>query len=209
MPLQVYTPRWRDLINKLFVGKRQGIEDLVVLDDIFPMVSLVDETQGEFHRARGETLWGATQTILASAGNNNKWLVENVIPETITIIESAQISGLSGASLVTVYTMQSTPAVAGAPINSRDLRGGRTTGGGGVEVAGIRPTFGYTQDAVAPTFTIVGQHSIPASQGPMELLQDDVILGAGQSLMIYMATANLGGTASFAGYTRTVEPSEY
>lgn len=208
MPITTYTPRWRDLLNRVFVGKRQGISDITVLDDVFPTFSLTDETQGEYHLSRGELLWGAGHTQAASVGNYTKFQFRNLSADKITVLESIRISGCSLASVWHILTVGSViGGFTAAAINRTDLRGTSAGGGGGIRESSDA-VMEYLQDAVGPTYTIAGQVYIPATSGPVEMLTEDMIIPPGKAVWVYGVTVNLGATIQATGYTRFTEPTD-
>lgn len=203
MPLQIFTPRWRDLLNRIFVSKRQSASELSVLDDVFPVASLYDETQGEFHLARGEVAWQGSAVTAAGAGVYSKVGIWNPPGSGhLVIIESAK-SVTSAASLVYGFLAPQAISAGGAwyPIRADT----RSIYQGAVNAIAAPAAQGASYvDGALSTGVLVAQAG--AANTPTKLLTQDLILKPGWLFFVQSVTLNLDLRVSFSGYDRPAEP---
>jgi len=211
MPLTVYTPRWRDTLNRIFVGKRQGISDLVVLDDVFPTAALFDETQGEFHLGRGEYSWGAASLQVPGVGRNwNGWIINPAGSGNIVVIESIRVAGVAaGAGFLWAGGIASYPGGAVFPTPGPAKTDGRGQVIGNIAPAPPAVQTGYIDQVGGPPGRQIYAWA-PVNTATIELLPEaaDVVLAPGQAFTFGPDQPNLSWLYNAFGYDRAAEPSD-
>jgi hypothetical protein len=202
MSIEVYTPRWAQFLSKLFSGRGgRGGSPLIVLDDVLPVVSLVDPGEFEAHWLRQEFPFAAPLAGLANVGLYTVYQVVNPVNSGyLLMIETVILSGLSVAAN-TFFGVG--PIIAGglAPLSSTDLR------------VTNAPQMGANTSApgAPPTFTnVLGNLYLPALTGPTRLMEppEGIVIPPGSSFILYPAVVNVSYYITVSGYVRYAEPGE-
>ncbi|MCX6497169.1 MAG: hypothetical protein NTU93_00030 [Arthrobacter sp.] len=205
MPLTVMTPRFREALNRIFVSKRGGVQDLQVLDDVFPTISLVDPAQDENHLPRSEISFSCGSGIGAygagtwsAAAINNESTVANpyllVIEHLWVTPAAAEI--FRGGIFPALQTLAQ-PFGMYALDKRRGLSGlVPSLSAGGVNIGAAASPFGLWLRANAAVATDL----IGTGEG--------WIVGPGASFMCSGVTVNSGLEAMFQGYVRPLDLAE-
>jgi hypothetical protein len=202
MTIEVFTPRWGQLLNKLFTGRGgRGGAPLIVLDDILPTVPIIDAGEFEAHWARGEFPFAYGQTVgIVAAQYPVAFITNPAGSNTIIIIERVTVSGASAAGVV-LGGISSTGALAGVGVVSSDMRcpgvvPGLTTGNLNTAINMTMPQFIAYAPLLGPC-----EELIPGPPAGFTLTP-------GNSFNVQLLVLAAGVDVSFTGYTRIVDPGE-
>jgi hypothetical protein len=207
MTIEVYTPRWGNFLTKMFVGRGgRGGSPLIVLDDILPVISMIDPGEFEAHWFRDERPWGACSIVPAVALQYAFLSVQNPIGSNVlAVIEGASVSGASTAG--PVYGAFS--AMTGAAVVTAYATDGRDVNGSvGSPVLSLSVTVGSIAAPTISAFNAAWAPLLGASEPILTGPTQGCVLKPGQGFVVMFNTVNVGGDISVNGYVRQAEPSE-
>lgn len=159
MTMEVWNPRWSELLRRAFNSRAQG-GPLIVLDDVMPVVPVLNPDAGEYHYQRGEAPFALAVRSALVAGQYSGAALQ-VQTGYIAVVESIIVSGNALACRVSV-NLDLKGMVPNFAVNCIDTRVSPVT-------AGVYANF--TANATAPTAgNKVAQVYLPANSPPVELL---------------------------------------
>jgi hypothetical protein len=204
MTIEVYTPRWANLLRKLFVGKGTGGQLLQVLDDVLPVVPLVDAAEAEQHYVRDEQTWAIGTTTGAGAGRPFVELWNPVGSGRLVVVERLSVGGSSAVSNLCVFIASVAPVT---PVLTRvtDMRWGL-----GSFVTAITPQWGVDVTGAVDQLTGVAFVALALAGAPQEVIGKDTAIvcppGSGVAAQLNVVGQSFNFTIS--GYSRNLDPGE-
>jgi len=210
MPALARTDRWRTFIDRPMAAKGGSLKDVQALDDIFPTLSVLDETQGELHWLRGELLWSTWATATSAAAQSAWVQVTNPVGSgRLVVVQSFRIFQCATTNRIRLGITNGVLCITPEPAVVLDTRHTPTAGGSIAEPPATRVLQSPQATVLgsAATFAIVGVTATVMT--PQECLVEDVILKPGYQLTVSSEAVGGGGfdwTAT--GYERVAEPLE-
>jgi hypothetical protein len=209
MTIEVFTPRWKEQLSRLFVGRGGRGGPLTVLDDVMPTAPLVDAAEAELHRTRAEDLWSVAHRVAAVALNQPVFYLDNG-PNTgrLVVVEGIRVGDNSVAGRVALR-----PAIG--------FTGGTTS----IWKGDFRANYGGTQ-SFCPLVNIAqvgsgtyawapGQPEYAGAYLPAQSMMIDLItpvralvLPPNTGFLLYHEGVNSNLAVEVYGYTRPVENLE-
>lgn len=199
MTIEVFTPRWKELLSKLFTSRGGRGGPLVVLDDVMPVVQLVDPTQAELHYPRAELSWGYATTTTGGAAQGPTLTIKNPPGSgKLLVIEDLTLSGPSVAMTIALSISVSTGG--GTTAFSMDTRAGLNLPLPQTDTTALVPI-------VLPCLFAV---FMQAGAAPLEVLGVDraIVLQPGFELRVVGSAVNQTFNIGANGYVRPLDPSE-
>lgn len=204
MTIEVYTPRWANLLRKLFVGKGNGGQLLQVLDDVLPTVGLVDPAEAEQHWIRDEVTWAAAAGIGAVAAQYANMVIANPAGSgKLIVIERVTISAASAAQGVV-----GVPAFGGVASNTVVYAADTRAYAGAL---GFVPPIGCFTGNTAVALSSYSHLALAPTLGPIEELvvkDSAVVLSPGYAFTIQGTIVNTSLDIAASGYIRNLDPGE-
>ena len=199
MTIEVYTPRFREALTKLFVGKGGRGGPLTVLDDVMPVYPLVDPEGTEQHYIRSEDLWMAGTLLPLVGAQFGQVAIQNPVGSgAVVVLESFTMSA-SAATPYAVGLVQGTFGAINVQTYPADLRNQPN--------AMTIPAVNMAAQAVAPAFA-GGAGLLVGNASPVQTLPTPIVITPGWYVLAGLTTANLNLYWAASGYTRLVDPSE-
>jgi hypothetical protein len=206
--MEIWNPRWPRIIQRTFGQRSSG--PMNVVEDLLPVLSLVDETANEHHFERGEFPFSVYGNVPAVALNYAVFAISISTAGWLLVIEQILIGGASAPTIVTggfAYTG------IGAPISaSFGITDGRYVSRGMDMPAYV--TF-QSNAAAAPGTQVLGDY-IPATSSMIPvvtgesaiILYKDATSTTGGVFQMAAATANVGFDCQMHGYLRPLDTGE-
>lgn len=209
MTIEVYTPRWANLLRKLFVGKGTGGQLLQVLDDVLPVVPLVDASEAEQHFIRDESTWSTVGQLAASVGNFTVLAVNNpagsgrlVVIERVTTSGATVAGGIAGG-------WATVAAGNGVPLTN-DGRTGNLPSGFSAAAVGSHTITASTPAAIGPasSWTHICYATALGLLEELVVKDNAVVIPPGVAWSVFTLTVNTGVDFFLSGYSRPLDPGE-
>jgi hypothetical protein len=210
MTVEVMFPRWRELLTKTFVG-RGSRGQLQVLDDIMPVMPVIDPSESESHYPRGEQLWGWTNATPAVAGQYPTLMIGNDSTAAgsprLVVVESLRMINTTAASVLCIAGKGANTATLHDATN---LDGRWNAPGAAVptKVAGVATNCYSTVTNLLPVVNFLSAQ-VPANS-TFELFNMPIacILTPGEAFIAQLQTFNIACYFQVSGYVRQLDPSE-
>lgn len=196
MPTVPYTTRFRQQLDRL-LDLRGRSPELSVLDDVMPVIELVDMADPEYHRLRGEDIGLGAGNVVGAIGQTPQVTLWNRSAARIVVLENFTVShNAAGNLLFSVVVGENTVVGATAGVAARgDTRGAV----GFLATVPLLPggTVNTSSAVGGPGGSLVWQGFV--QPGAVVLLPiSGVILRPGWALSAFVTTA-LGVATSVAG----------
>lgn len=209
MTIEVYSTRWANLLKKLFIGKGSGGQLLSVLDDIMPMVGLIDPSEVEHHYTREEQVFAGACQIAAAVGTFTAATLYNKPGSNrLVVIERVTVSGATAACAAYGQINASNQA-GNVPMYVPDLRWANQTALIFPPVPNSVELFQQNNLGAAGTgWSHVGYCSALGVIEELVTKESAVVLAPGWCFVAGLNAANAGADFAFYGYSRPIDQGE-
>jgi hypothetical protein len=200
MTIEVQTPRFSQLLQRLFLARGgAGSAGQTVLDDILPVVQMVEGSDPELRRLRGEDMFATWATIISGALNTARVQVENPVGSNmLVILQSVGVSS-PAAQAITAGISQLGPQAGpffGIPTDMRSSGLTQSV-----------PLFTTSQAAPVVTNSMLVGYANPNVLTEI-LAPLAVVIPPGKQFLVSSLNLASNLTCQFKGYVRQVEPNE-